>query len=78
MVGLQALQLAGDPRVKAVVVMHSGIFMGDTKPMKGISVSKSLLKTLHTPVLYLDEWRMAPASAQSRDICAPCSPPPSR
>ncbi|HVI99876.1 MAG TPA: hypothetical protein VM657_12505 [Sphingomonas sp.] len=51
--GLQALQLAGDPRIKAVVVLHSGIFADGSNPIEGMHVEKSLLETLHTPVLYI-------------------------
>lgn len=51
--GLQALQLAGDPRIKAVIVMHSGIFADGSNPIEGLKVDKTLLKTLHTPVLYV-------------------------
>jgi dienelactone hydrolase len=51
--GLQALQLAGDPRIKAVVVMHSGVFADGSNPIAGLTVDKALLKTLHTPVLYI-------------------------
>jgi len=51
--GLQALSDAGDPRIKAVVIMHSGIFNQGGEPIKGMHVEKSLLGTLHTPVLYL-------------------------
>jgi dienelactone hydrolase len=51
--GLQALQLAGDPRIKAVVVLHSGIFADGSNPIEGMTVDKSLLETLHTPVLYI-------------------------
>lgn len=51
--GLQALVNAGDPRIKAVVIMHSGIFNQGGEPIKGMHVEKSLLDALHTPVLYL-------------------------
>jgi dienelactone hydrolase len=51
--GLQALQLAGDPRVHAVIVHNSGVFADGTNPIAGMTVDKSLLKTLHTPVLYV-------------------------
>jgi len=51
--GLEALQVAGDPRIKAVIVMHSGIFADGGNPIKGMQVDKELLKTLHTPVLYI-------------------------
>lgn len=51
--GLQALQLAGDPRIKAVIVMHSGVFADGSNPIAGMKVDKGLLRTLHTPVLYI-------------------------
>lgn len=50
--GLQALALAGDPRVKAVLILHSGVFNAGS-PIQGLQVDKSVLNTLHTPVLYL-------------------------
>ncbi|MGI4876926.1 MAG: alpha/beta hydrolase [Janthinobacterium lividum] len=51
--GLQALQLAADPRVHAVIIHNSGVFTDGGNPIAGIKVDKSLLKTLHTPVLYV-------------------------
>ena len=50
--GLQALQLAGDPRVRTVMVHNSGIFTDGTNPIRGLTVTKDLLKTLRTPVIY--------------------------
>ena len=50
--GLQALAIAGDPRVKAVLILHSGVF-NTGSPLQGLQVDKSVLKTLHTPVIYL-------------------------
>ncbi len=50
--GLQALAIAGDPRVKAVLILHSGVFNAGN-PIRGLQIDKSVLKTLHTPVLYL-------------------------
>ena len=50
--GLQALAIAGDPRVMAVLILHSGVF-NNGSPIQGLQVDKSVLKTLHTPVLYL-------------------------
>jgi hypothetical protein len=49
---LQALQAAGDPRIKAVIINNSGIFKDLSQPISGITVEKSLLKSLHTPVIY--------------------------
>lgn len=51
--GLQALQVAGDQRIKAVIINNSGIFADNSQPISGIHVEKSLLKTLHTPVIYI-------------------------
>jgi lysophospholipase L1-like esterase len=52
--GLQALQIAADPRVKTVVVMNSGIFNpGSGASIGGMDLSKALLSTLHTPTLYI-------------------------
>jgi len=51
--GLQALQLASDPRVKTLVVMNSGIFNDASMHISGIEVSKALLGEIHTPTLYI-------------------------
>ena len=51
--GLQALQIADDPRVKSLIVMNSGIFKDSTQGINGIKVSKDLLDKLHTPTFYI-------------------------
>lgn len=51
--GLQALRLAGDRRIRAVIIHNSGIFADGSNPIRGITVDKSLLKRLHTPILYV-------------------------
>lgn len=51
--GIQALELAGDPRVKAVVIHDSGVFPDGMKILDGIKATKETLKTLHTPVIYI-------------------------
>lgn len=52
--GLQALEIAKDPRIKTVVIMNSGIFNPGTGPgISGMNLQKSLLDTLHTPTLYI-------------------------
>ena len=50
--GLQALAIAHDPRVKAVLILHSGVFNSGS-PIQGLEVEKSVLNTLHTPVIYI-------------------------
>jgi hypothetical protein len=52
--GLQALEIAKDPRIKTVVIMNSGIFNeGMVSAIPGMNPKKSLLETLHTPTLYI-------------------------
>jgi dienelactone hydrolase len=51
--GLQALQIAGEPRVKTLIVMNSGIFNDATQGITGIDVSKALLDKIHTPTFYI-------------------------
>lgn len=51
--GLQALQIAPDPRIKAVIIHNSGIFKDGSNPIRGITMDKSALKQLHTPILYV-------------------------
>lgn len=51
--GVQALRIAGDPRVKTVVVMNSGLFAEGNVALPEMNVPKSALKALHTPTFYL-------------------------
>ena len=53
--GLQALQVAKEPRVKTLVIHNSGVFAdGPNRPnIPGMNVGKDVLQTLHTPVLYI-------------------------
>ena len=51
--GLQALFNAGDSRVRTVVMMNSGLFPEGPTTMAGMTADKSLLLTLHTPILYV-------------------------
>jgi Dienelactone hydrolase family len=51
--GVQALRIAGDPRVKTVVVMNSGLMDASGAPLAEMDVPKSALKDLRTPVFYL-------------------------
>ncbi|MGZ3272818.1 MAG: hypothetical protein ACXU82_00730 [Caulobacteraceae bacterium] len=50
--GLQAIELAAEPRIKAVVINNSGVFNAGA-PIPGMSVSKDMLKKFHTPVIYI-------------------------
>lgn len=51
--GLQAITIGADPRVHAVIVHNSGIFKDGSNPISGITVDKTMLARLHTPVLYV-------------------------
>jgi hypothetical protein len=52
--GVQALQVATDPRVKTLVIHNSGILNSGPTNMTGASVGKEVLLTLHTPVIYIE------------------------
>jgi len=52
--GVQALQVAKDPRVKTMVIHNSGVLNTGPTNMTGISVGKEVLQTLHTPVIYIE------------------------
>lgn len=52
--GLQALEVAGDERVTALLVANSGIFNTPREGLPGIpQVDKSQLNKIHSPTLYL-------------------------
>lgn len=51
--GVQALSLAYDPRIKAIVVHNTGLFPSGAPMMAGMTSDKAWLKKLHTPVLYI-------------------------
>jgi hypothetical protein len=52
--GLQALEIAPDPRVTTAVVCNSGILPSPNSGIPGMpSLAKDQLKKLHTPTLYM-------------------------
>jgi hypothetical protein len=51
--GLQALQVAKDPRVKTMVIHNSGVLNNGSSTIPGMNVGKDVLQTLHTPVIYI-------------------------
>jgi hypothetical protein len=51
--GIHALELAADPRVKALIMQNSGMFPDDSKIFEGLKVNKATLQTLRMPVLYI-------------------------
>lgn len=52
--GVQALTVAGDPRLDTVVVQNSGLLPDDAPRFGGMDLGKDGLLALHTPVIYLD------------------------
>ena len=51
--GLQALQVAKDPRVKTMVIHNSGTFPKGGTVLGEMDIGKEGLKNLHTPVIYI-------------------------
>lgn len=51
--GVQALTIAGDPRVKTVVIMNSGLFIEGETRMGAMVETKDRVNDLHTPTLYV-------------------------
>jgi hypothetical protein len=51
--GLQALEVASDPRVHTVVIHNSGIFPPGGSPISGLTIDKSALKKLHSSIIYI-------------------------
>lgn len=58
--GVQALEVAADPRITTAVIWSSGLFPNPTNMAGGKTMSKSDLKLLHSPVAYI--------SGDSQDI----------
>ena len=52
--GLETLAVAGDPRIKTIIICNSGIFIEPTGGHPSLpSIRKDQLKKIHTPTLYL-------------------------
>jgi hypothetical protein len=51
--GVQALELAGDPRIRTLVVQNSGILPDGASRIPGMALPKSALAAIHTPVIYI-------------------------
>ena len=51
--GLQALQVAKDPRVKTLVLHNTGVLNDGPGAIPGMDVRKDMLQTLHTPAIYI-------------------------
>lgn len=50
--GLQAISVAGDPRVKTMVLHNTGVMI-EPSDVPGMDVGKEALDALHTPVIYI-------------------------
>jgi hypothetical protein len=51
--GLQALQVAKDPRVKTMVLQNTGVFNSGSSAIPGMDVRKDVLATIHMPTIYI-------------------------
>jgi hypothetical protein len=51
--GLQAIELAGDPRIRTVLIHDSGVFNDGNSPIPDMTVTKEALNNFHTPVIYI-------------------------
>lgn len=51
--GVQALEVAADPRITTAVIWSSGLFPKPTNMGGGKTMSKSDLKLLHSPIAYI-------------------------
>ena len=51
--GLQAIELADDPRIKTVLIHNSGIFNSGVSTIPGVRASKEMLRDFHQPVIYI-------------------------
>jgi len=51
--GLQAIQIAADPRIKTVLVHNSGIYNDGVQAISNLTVTKDMLEGFHTPVIYI-------------------------
>lgn len=51
--GLQALQIAADPRIRTVLMMYSGLFPEGSDALGGLGPKKAALARLAVPILYI-------------------------
>lgn len=51
--GLQALQVATDPRIRTALIHNSGVFNSGVSSIPGMAVSKAMLVDLHAPIIYI-------------------------
>jgi len=51
--GIQAIGVADDPRLKTIVMMNTGLIVNGTTNMGGMTMEKSQLQKVHTPVIYI-------------------------
>jgi hypothetical protein len=51
--GLQVIEIAADPRIDTVLIHNSGIYNSENSPIRGLTVSKDMLRNFHQPVIYI-------------------------
>lgn len=65
--GVQALEVAADPRITTAVIWNSGLFQNPTNMGGGKTMSKADLKLLHSPIAYISGDSEDIAFANSND-----------
>jgi hypothetical protein len=51
--GVQALTVAGDPRIKTLVLQNTGILNDGPSPLSEMALGKDALQKIHTPTIYI-------------------------
>jgi hypothetical protein len=65
--GVQAIEVAADPRITTAMIWNSGLFPKPTEMAGGKSMTKDDLKSLHTPVAYISGDAQDIAFANAED-----------
>jgi hypothetical protein len=65
--GVQAIEVAPDPRITTAMIWNSGLFPKPTKMAGGKSMSKDDLESFHTPVAYISGDAQDIAFANAND-----------
>lgn len=51
--GIQAIGVADDPRLRTIVMQNTGLIVNATTKMGGMTMEKSQLEKVHTPIIYI-------------------------
>ncbi len=65
--GIQALEIAADPRIDTLVIQNSGLLTDPSLGIPGMELPKSALAKIHTPVIYIQGGPTDIAYANGKD-----------